>query len=102
MDSSFWGFVRYAVTSPLFYIWILFLQILLSTRKNKFLGIILPSIFILYSIIVGLYFLAIQHFSELAKVSDRVIFDVFIYSFFPGIVLLGVFVIFLVFYRKRS
>ena len=89
MIYSFEEFIRYFISSPVFYIWVIFLQLLLCTRKNKFVGIILPSIFILYSILVGLYLLALQYLSEFGKISDNLILEVFIFSFVPGIVLLG-------------
>ncbi|MGD1819177.1 MAG: hypothetical protein ACPKOI_04770 [Pleomorphochaeta sp.] len=102
MNFNFGEIIRYVLSNPLFYIWLIFLQILFCTRKNKYVGIILPSIFILYSVIVGLYFLALQNISEIGEVSNTLILEVFIFSFVPGIVLLGIFLIFQAFKKKAE
>ena len=100
MNAHFSGFIEYVLSSPLFYIWVLLLQILLCTRKRVFIGVLLPSIFIIHSFVVGFYFMAIQSFSQEEATLDDLTIRLFLFSFIPGVLLLAVFFIFNIFYRK--
>lgn len=102
MNPEISYFVEFVIRSPLFYIWVLVLQILLCTRKRIVLGIILPSIFFIHSLVVSFYFVSFQYFGTRNATSNGFIISLFLFSFIPGIILLSVFTISLILFRKRS
>jgi hypothetical protein len=100
MTEHITGFIEYVINSPLFYVWTFALQILLCTRKNVFIGLILPLVFLMYSLIVYTYLLATSMFFPGTGISDDILLMIVSSTLIPGFVFLGMFISFLVLYRK--